>query len=260
MKRQWLLWLVSAGACVAVRNTQLVRDPDAGVTIGPRLSDAAPPSPDAGHLASALCGSRACSCDDGQDNDHDGLMDGLDPECTGAFDDDEATFGIGKPNKQAQCRDCFWDDNAGSGDDGCRYPAECLTGASLSNNGKGNCSSCQVGAQCVNSCQARTPNGCDCFGCCDVVTADASHVFIELSEDCALDRIGDVKACPRCTPNTDCQNTCGRCELCLGKRAVDLPADCTTHACDNGLSVCNTSADCAGSAYCHLGCCLVDLF
>ena len=60
------------------------------------------------HQPSAHCNGKACACDDGEDNDADGLSDGLDPECTGAFDDDETSFGIGKPNKQNQCRDCFW--------------------------------------------------------------------------------------------------------------------------------------------------------
>ncbi len=31
------------------------------------------------------------------DNDGDGLVDGFDPECTGPFDDDEATFATGIP-------------------------------------------------------------------------------------------------------------------------------------------------------------------
>ena len=47
-------------------------------------------SPIAREATTAYCGKRACSCDDGVDNDDDGLPDGLDPECTGAFDDDEA--------------------------------------------------------------------------------------------------------------------------------------------------------------------------
>ena len=258
--------LLGLSGCSAVSITQLVLDPDAGHSGPAPTSDAAvPPTENDGAVVpGARCGKRACACDDGQDNDQDGLVDGLDPECTGAFDDDEASFAIGKPNKQGSCRDCFWDDNAGSGDDDCRYPAECLSGAAVAN-GKGNCSSCQVSDRCLQTCKARTPNGCDCFGCCEVVSG-ASHVFIELSEDCALDRIADDKACPRCVPNTACQNSCGRCELCLGKQQKDLPADCATGAggsagytCDEGQMRCTSSAECAGAAYCYLGCCLVEL-
>jgi hypothetical protein len=263
----WLLW---TSACFETR-TNLVSDPDAAVRVPPGAGHEAvagaaadAQTQAAAHVASARCGTRPCACDDGLDNDADGLIDGLDPECTGSFDDDEATFGIGKPNKHGQCLDCFWDDNAGSGDDGCRYPVECLSGAAPKNNG--NCSSCQVSSSCQNYCLARTPNGCDCFGCCAVATPGGNQLFIELSEGCGLDRLDDTKACPRCIQNTACANPCGRCELCLGKRLSDLPSDCAAaspngpaHACDERQAACTLSSDCAGAAYCQLGCCLVDL-
>jgi hypothetical protein len=262
MRTLLAVWLIGACACLDVRTTNLATDRDAGLTHTP---DAAHPAADAAHQPSARCGTRFCACDDGVDNDQDGLVDGLDPECTGSFDDDEATFAIGKPNKQGPCRDCFWDDNAGGGKDSCRYAAECLSGAAPGGKGKGNCS-CEVTQPCIDYCRVRTPNGCDCFGCCDVVRGQGSHVFVELSEGCALDRLDDVVACPRCTPNTACQNSCGRCELCLGKRLSDLPADCanqprtgTMYACDEGQALCASSMDCAGASYCYLGCCLVDL-
>src|SRR5688572_6561790 len=47
-----------------------------------------------GTLASDLCGGD-CVCDNGLDDDEDGLIDGLDPECTGPFDNDEGTFATG---------------------------------------------------------------------------------------------------------------------------------------------------------------------
>jgi len=265
MKASVGLWLLWTSACHTA-TINLVDDPrdagparpalDAGLAVTAPI-DAAQPA----HEPSARCGKRACACDDGLDNDQDGLSDGLDPECTGSFDDDEASFGIGKPNKQAACRDCFWDDNAGSGDDGCRYPVECLSGAVP--NGNGNCSSCQVTAQCIDACRSRTPNGCDCFGCCAVVGASGSRVYVELSESCQLDRLDDQTACPRCVPDTACSNACGRCELCLGKQLSDLPADCAgagpAYRCDDGQTVCASSADCVGASYCQLGCCLIDL-
>ena len=227
------------------------------------LQDAANPADSsAPHQPIAHCGTRPCACDDGEDNDGDGLSDGLDPECTGAFDEDEATFGIGQPNKQNQCRDCFWDGNAGF-DDGCRYPAECLTGTALK--GRGNCSSCEVSQGCLDSCRVRTPNGCDCFGCCEVQRG-SERVFIELNDSCDLSQLDDASACPRCVPSTQCANPCGRCELCLGKRPSDLPADCAAstpgapaYNCEDGLRVCTTSSDCVGASYCLLGCCLIDL-
>ena len=218
--------------------------------------------PDSGPSTGARCGKRACACDDGADNDTDNLPDGLDPECTGAYDDDESSFATGQPNKQSQCRDCFWDDNSGSGDDGCRYPAECLTGTQTS--GRGNCDSCEPTAGCIERCQARTPNGCDCFGCCEVVRPDGLHVFVELTESCNLQRLDDLASCPRCVQNTACVNPCGRCELCLGKTVADLPRDCSGssgpgYACEDGLSVCGAQSPCRTGLYCQQGCCLVDL-
>ena len=110
----------------------------------------------------ALCGGRPCQCDDGKDDDGDGLTDGFDPECTGPYDDDERTSPPGSPNKRGKCRDCFWDDNAGGGDDDCSYAAACLQGQAAS---AGSCS-CDVTDTCIDTCLDRTPNGCDCFGCC----------------------------------------------------------------------------------------------
>jgi hypothetical protein len=272
---KWHIGWIGLGvllACTEAR-TNLVSDPavrdaadamptaphEAGTGDAQTVADAA------AHQPSALCGKRACACDDGIDNDMDGLIDGLDPECTGSFDDDEASFGIGKSNKQTKCRDCFWDDNVGPGDDGCRYPEECLNGATPV--GAGNCSSCTVSQACDDRCGSRTPNGCDCFGCCEVAAASGVHVFIELTENCSLARLDDTQACPRCVQNTVCANPCGRCELCLGKRLSDLPADCTptrpggpAYACDEGQVTCASSAECAGASYCELGCCLDELF
>jgi hypothetical protein len=279
-----LALLLLTAAC-GVRHHDLIGEraldaarPDSAAPPDAATRDAAPPASDAGsgdagqsgagaasepHVPSAHCNAGPCACDDGEDDDGDGLRDGLDPECTGAFDDDETSFGIGKPNKQNQCRDCFWDDNAGY-DDGCRYPAECLTGSEP--NGNGNCSSCDVSDKCVDSCRDRTPNGCDCFGCCEIHRPNGELLRVELSESCDLNSLDDAQACPRCDPSPACANPCGRCELCLGKRTADLPADCASgrpdlpaYRCEEGLRVCGSSADCVGASYCLLGCCLIDL-
>jgi hypothetical protein len=212
--------------------------------------------------APTYCGKRKCGCDDGEDNDGDGLADGLDPECTGAFDNDEATFATGKPSKQQACRDCYWDANSGNGDDGCRYPVECLNNASFV--GQGNCSSCSVTDACETSCKARTPNGCDCFGCCTVARDNGEVIQIELVDTCTLANADDTVACPRCTPHETCKNECGRCELCLGKTLAQLPPDCRSgpgpgYACDDDFAVCSSAIPCPNGFYCHQGCCLLDL-
>jgi hypothetical protein len=163
-------------------------------------------------------------CNDGIDNDGDGLIDGLDPECTGPWDNDEGSFATGIPgdNKDPKWQDCFFDGNSGAGDDGCRYGTDCLYGATPQDD-----PTCTVSQMCIDYCGARTPNGCDCFGCCTIQKSDGSTVDIFEVSTCSIAQIDDQTACPRCTKNVQCQNTCGECELCPGKTVADLPASCT---------------------------------
>ncbi len=209
------------------------------------------------------CGDVLCACNDGIDNDEpaDGLVDGFDPECTGPYDNDETSFATGIPgdNSDEKWQDCFFDGNSGAGDDGCRYHSGCLTGDLEPTD-----PSCQVTEACVEFCAPRVSNGCDCFGCCEVQSGDAS-VFIRIGESCSLENIDDEAACPRCEQSTQCVNTCGECELCPGKTEDDLPASCSNsgtgggsgggYTCEGGVAVCETSSDCAGG-YCQLGCCV----
>ncbi len=205
----------------------------------------------------ARCGDLPCACDDGIDNDADGLRDGLDPECTGALDEDEATFATGKPSKMKACRDCFWDEDPGTGNDACRYASECLRGTDP--NGNGNCKRCDVEESCVSSCAARAPSGCDCFGCCEISRPDGTKVTVELSDRCSMATLDDTAACPRCMQSSQCRNSCERCELCPGRTADELPADCrggsSSNRCDVGQAVCAATADCSIDQYCQLGCC-----
>ena len=122
--------LLATCACSDV-TTNLVDEHKAAIAAPGQGKDAstAPVADAAAPHAPALCGDHACACDDGKDNDGDALIDGLNPECTGPLDDDESTFATGQPNKGGgKCRDCFWDSNAGSGDDGCNYANACLQG------------------------------------------------------------------------------------------------------------------------------------
>ena len=211
---------------------------------------------------SDLCGEGGCACSNGADDDGDGLTDGFDNECTGAFDNDEGTFATGIPgdNRDPTWQDCFFDGNSGGGDDQCRYHTDCLTGDLPADD-----PDCTLRNNCIDFCAARTPSGCDCFGCCTVST-DAGDVSILLQASCSLDNIEDETACPRCMPNTVCGNTCGECELCLGKTEADLPDTCRPEAgvpeagtpiytCDGGEQVCSDAMPCPGSYYCQFGCC-----
>jgi hypothetical protein len=241
---------------------------------------------DAGQV---LCGDAPCACSDGLDNDNDGFVDGFDVECTGPYDNDEGSFATGIPgdNRDPVWQDCFFDGNSGSGDDGCRYQTGCMTGELQPDDSR-----CTLTQECVDFCQPFTPNGCDCFGCCEVFTGDES-VFVQIGSSCSLDQIDDETACPRCIQTTECVNTCGECELCAGKTVDDLPDSCFItpvgddmgtiptndmgmpvddmgnvidlggggddpgYTCDNGEQVCAPDTPClANDEYCSLGCCI----
>jgi hypothetical protein len=239
-----------------------------------------------------LCGGEACQCADGIDNDNDGTIDGFDVECTGANDNDEGTFATGIPgdNVDPKWQDCFYDGNSGGGDDGCRYSTKCLTGE-LPQDDK----DCAQSQRCIDFCMQRTPNGCDCFGCCTLGTKDGMSVDVVLDAKCDPE---DLSTCRTCTKSADCANECAECELCPGKTAADLPASCTpptgsggtsggggaggtsggggaggtssggggatgsggttggTPYCANGTA-CASQSDCAAIEYCSFGCCIL---
>ena len=209
-----------------------------------------------------ICGG-SCVCANGNDDDGDGLIDGLDPECTGPYDNDEGSFATGIPgdNRDPKWQDCFFDGNSGAGDDQCRYHTDCLYGVLDASD-----PDCQSSAACVSFCASRTPNGCDCFGCCTIQLDDGTSEDIIIGGSCSIENIADESACPRCTKTTQCDNGCGECELCLGKTVEDLPESCTPpetdagtppgYTCDNGETVCSADLPCPGSYYCSLGCCL----
>jgi hypothetical protein len=233
-------------------------------------------TPPASNPGVVFCGKAACQCNNGIDDDGDGVVDGFDSECTGALDDDEATFATGMPgdNRDPKWQDCFFDGNSGAGDDRCRYPTQCLTGELPQD-----APACATTEACRNNCQPLAPNGCDCFGCCAVTLPGGQAVNITLSASCSLLDIGDPAACPRCTPSVTCQNPCGECELCMGKSAADLPAHCSaetpnppggepasdptppaeppapTPSCEGGTT-CSATADCSFNEFCSFGCCL----
>jgi hypothetical protein len=249
----------------------------------PATDSGAPSTPDAttpfptDDTGKVLCNGVPCACSDGLDNDNDGVRDLNDPECVSTWDNDEGSLatGISGDNRDEACQDCFFDGNSGSGNDGCRLPTGCLLeGIS---DGQGSCNKCEQSEQCKNFCQAYTPNGCDCFGCCDIPVGGAiKHVL--LSAGCDI-KGTTLEGCTECVPSTTCVNTCERCELCPGKTVSDLPADCfpsggvdagpggnsdagsvtpPVHTCDNGEQVCGAGLpSCSADALCQFGCCVL---
>lgn len=210
---------------------------------------------DAGRIDSGPTGSTA-ACSNGLDDDGDGAIDGFDPECTGATDDDESTYATGIPgdNRDPMWQDCFFDGNSGAGDDSCRYRTECLTGDLPATD-----PDCQVSDSCIRFCAARTPNGCDCFGCCEITLADGTTQNILLDADCNFE---EPSGCSTCVPTTECDNECGECELCPGRTVEDLPPTCTPdggmamYECEGGVTCGEGFPPCPDMQYCQLGCCM----
>jgi hypothetical protein len=177
------------------------------------------------------CTPGSTQCTDGKDNDGDGLLDALDPECSGPCDDDEGSFATGisgdnRDDERSCHQDCFFDGNSGQGDDGCDWDIRC----DPLNKTKGKCAykapapgandSCSAGQsqRCIDYCRARTPNGCDCFGCCLI---PGQTFGVKLSSTCNTASLNDPTKCQQCTPNPACMNTCEKCEVCMGKPSPD---------------------------------------
>ncbi|HEY6081712.1 MAG TPA: hypothetical protein VIW29_23010, partial [Polyangiaceae bacterium] len=74
-----------------------------------------------------LCQGQRFACGDCADNDGDGLVDALDPECLGPCDGDELGLSSGLDGNQAAiCRqDCYFDGDSGPGNDGCTWSHAC---------------------------------------------------------------------------------------------------------------------------------------
>jgi hypothetical protein len=255
-----------AGAC-GQRTTNLVSDEHAidsgqpggdgdtnGHDSGSPPKDASQPVSDA---AIALCDGMPCACSNGLDDDHDGLIDGFDGECTGPYDQDESSFATGEIEGNPNCADCYFDGNPSSQDDGCNISTSCIF-SGTAEGPPGLCGTCDVSQTCIKNCLPRTANGCDCFGCCSVVTSKGTE-YVRLAETCSLGELDDTDKCPRCMPEHTCENPCGRCELCPGKTLADLPKDCAGSGpgftCEDG-PVCSPELPCDSSSYCSQGCCI----
>jgi len=273
-----------------------------------------------GEVVVAMCQAHIFQCGDGLDNDGDGLTDMNDRDCLGPCSNNETNFhncipGGGSNACQA---DCYFDQDSGSGNDQCfwdhrcdpletaeglecPYDSTCKTnpGCDLSTQSAEECiRGCNANvpslgdtcagrfdtqpAECEAFCGPLTPNGCDCFGCCDVL-GDGDYRFMgSTSNDargdcdaatCTLDAAiaKDDQACKKCTPVAACLNTCDRCECCLA--GCNIPPDCTPEAgtggsggsgpicpaplCPTGVQSCGLSClpACPTGFYCSTGCC-----
>lgn len=227
----------------------------------------------------AQCQGKTYACGDCTDDDRDGLIDAQDPDCLGPCDNTEDSFFGGIPGQSGGgCRqDCYFDNDSGAGNDGCdwshacdplavapEYPpsgsAQCAYDGNTNIQGR----ACAVlastqSAECSDVCQPLVPNGCDCFGCCELPARSGSYVWLGSNVagtgTCSRDTLGDPNACRPCTPVPSCFNTCERCEICAGETSLDTSCGDAAATCDPGVLPCGPGASCAEQYYCISGCC-----
>lgn len=227
------------------------------------------------------CAGAVFACGDGADNDGDGLIDADDPDCLSPCQDSESSFSRGRPEAgELTCTlDCYFDADVGSGNDQCRWSHRCdSNGVAPDFHPAGNAcaydpatlvagQSCtdMSAAQsptCQETCGPVTPNGCDCFGCCELPAGSGTFVYLgsqdaQGNSSCDLDGALDPSRCRPCQPVPSCLNPCEECELCVGKPT--LPDGCgdVEPSCPAGIEACGPPPlpTCADGTYCVTGCC-----
>jgi hypothetical protein len=227
------------------------------------------------------CQGKIYACGDCQDNDGDGLVDAADPGCWGPCDNNESGWHAEHPSPPGptgmECfhTDCYFDLDSGSGNDECYWALNCDPLEPLSctydpdtsiSNTRMSCeeASATQSAKCGEVCGPLVPNGCDCFGCCDVSLGDETHtVYLgsyELGQGtCGPETIADPELCHPCTQVPACLNPCEpeHCEICIGQ--TKLPAGCQQAGCPQGVHPClpeHESGDCPSGTACITGCCI----
>jgi hypothetical protein len=129
--------------------------------------------------------------------------------------------------------------------------------------------------ECYDYCGPLTPNGCDCFGCCELPAGSGSYVWLG-SEDaagngtCDIANMNNPDMCQPCLPVAACLNECGPCEVCIGKPEPDPGCDGAGGAggssgaggggqqqCEEGVQPCGLPGQdpCPTNYYCITGCC-----
>lgn len=213
-------------------------------------------------------------CGDCIDNDGDNRVDAEDPECTGPCDDDEQYFYGGLPSQSGgSCRrDCYFDRDSGGGNDRCEWSYTCdpLSKApdypptgdpACAYAASGSCDELgrtQSGT-CLDVCLPVTPNGCDCFGCCELPARSNHFVWLGTTRggvaSCDSEHVNDPTACAPCTPVTSCLNQCEDCEVCAGTTTTGPRCTATTPTCSYGTP-CGAGSACPANTYCITGCCV----
>lgn len=218
------------------------------------------------------CRGKLYECGDCADNDADGEIDAQDGACLGPCDDDEAGLSTGIVSSGAACRqDCSFDGDAGPGNDGCEWSHQCdplSVPPSYPPSGEMRCAyeptsggvDCQQRSQsqpaaCLENCLPLVPNGCDCFGCCELPARSGNFHYVGTGRGaCRLEQLDDPQACPPCTPVEGCFNDCAECEACVGSGPE---SSCEPdRVCQDGQQACGPGVGCSPGFYCVTGCCV----
>lgn len=241
------------------------------------------------------CDGKLYQCGDLADNDMDGWVDSQDPDCTGPCDNTEDSLYPNLPGMTGDpCSlDCFWDNGNGSGNDHCYwdhrcdplevapdYPPEgedCAYDPSHDPKPGLTCEEAfdqqplDQSPTCYEYCAPLVPNGCDCFGCCELPARSGKFVWLGSTDlstgdgSCTLDAVEDTSKCKPCTFVEGCGNPCEPCEYCLGK--TELPEYCfpdgegggsgNPDQCPEGEQPCGPGdSPCPSGYYCITGCCI----
>ncbi len=231
--------------------------------------------------AIAMCDGHLYGCGDCVDNDGDCDVDDNDSNCFGPCSNNESGLdGLIPGQDNAPCKhDCYFDGNSGSGNDDCYWSHECdplepsATTCEYDPNagipgyaGNMDCTNALMSqsAQCESYCEVLSPNGCDCFGCCEVDLGNETvTVYLGSKVDgngestCSIDVIDDPALCHPCTQVPACLNTCADCEICFGNPGP-LPPECGgVQVCADGQALCGQAGQdpCPEGEFCLTGCC-----
>jgi hypothetical protein len=254
----------------------------------------------------ARCQDHVYQCGDLIDNDGDGLVDSVDPDCLGPCDNTEDSFFGGIPGQTGPaCKvDCYFDQDSGPGNDDCHWTHECdplsVDPAYYPEPAAGD--ACEYGGpdmtvpptgktcdelddeqsqDCHDFCGPLTPNGCDCFGCCELPAGSGAFVWlgsegVDGDTVCTFSELDNPAVCHPCTPVDDCLNDCAPCEICIGKPELDpecfggeggggsgtastgTGAGGGTQECPTGSDPCGLPGQepCGGGETCITGCCI----
>jgi hypothetical protein len=229
------------------------------------------------------CSNKIYECGDCLDNDGDGLVDAADPSCWGPCDNNEAGWKGNIPGQvdPGPCVkvDCYFDMDGGAGNDDCHWAGVCdpldpygwctydpeatVPGSGMT------CEEAMTtqSLQCAEYCGPLVPNGCDCFGCCEVtLEGETRTVFLGTESrrsgwegSCGPETLTDPVACAPCTQVPACLNPCepDSCEICIGQ--TTLTPGCTQAECPPGVQPClpeHENGDCPEGMACITGCCI----